>query len=86
MVARVAWRGVAPPNALSHARRLSTQVAAELFPSLDTLVNNVATQQATADCGKTGANSVLTHELSLESWSVPCGALSLPGVNGAART
>lgn len=42
--------------------------ANEQFPSLDTLVNNCATQQATADDGTTGANSVLTHELAVESW------------------
>ena len=31
-------------------------------------INNVATQQAVSDDGEHGANSILTHQLSLESW------------------
>ena len=57
---------VSDPDAIAAA----VSQARATFPSLNVLVNNVAVQHATSDCGsKQGAANVYSHELSMESWN-----------------
>ena len=57
---------VSDPDAIAAA----VDQAIAIFPSLNVLVNNVAVQHATSDCGtKQGASNVYSHELSMDSWN-----------------